>query len=368
MSAVDDRLASLDAFRGLTIGAMVLVNNPGSWRNVYPPLRHAPWHGWTPTDLVFPFFLFVVGVSMTFALPRQLDRLGRVPLYRRILRRALVLFALGLLLNLSPGFHFAELRVAGVLQRIAVVYLAASILFLETSRRAQLLTTGGLLVGYWAAMSWIAAPGHIVGTLAPEGNLASWLDQVLLPGRLWRETWDPEGLFSTLPAIATAMLGVFTGYWIRSGRERAEVAAGMFTAGWGLILGGLAWDLIFPINKNLWTSSYVLFTAGAALQGLACCYWLIDVRGHRRWAAPAIVFGLNPIALYVLSSLMARVLYLVQLPGQPEGTTANVWLYENLFAPWASPVNASLAYAIAYLALWWLLMAVLQRRGIVIKV
>ena len=359
-----ERLASLDVFRGLTIAGMVLVNNPGSFDHVYAPLRHAAWHGWTPTDLVFPFFLFIVGVALTFALPRQLEAAGRRRLYVGILRRSLVIFALGLLLNTWPEFDLADLRVAGVLQRIAVVYLLTAVLFVETSRRAQLWTLSGLLLGYWAAMLLLPVPGQGAGRLTPEGNLASWIDRAVLPGRVWNGVFDPEGLLTTLPSIATCLIGVFTGYWIRSGRPRAEIAAGMLTAGWGLILAGLAWDLVFPINKNLWTSSYVLFTGGAALEALGCCYWLIDVRGHRGWAQPAVVFGLNPIALYVGSTLLPPAMYRIKLPVAPEGTTVNSVLWDTLFSGWRNPMAASLVYALAYLGIWWLLMAWLYRKRI----
>ena len=368
MATTNERLASLDAFRGFTIAGMVLVNNPGSFEHVYPPLEHAAWHGWTPTDLVFPFFLFIVGVAMTFSLPKQLDALGKPGLYSKILKRSAIIFALGLLLNVSPEFDLPNLRVAGVLQRIAVVYLGTSILLLETSRRTQAWIAAVLLLGYWAAMTLLPVPGHGFGNLTPEGNLASWLDRALLPGRVWNSVFDPEGLVATLPAIATALLGVVTGYWIRSGRDRSEIAAGMFTAGWGLIFAGLAWDGWFPINKNLWTSSYVLLTAGAALQALGCCYWLIDVRGYRAWAKPAIVFGLNPIALYVLSSLVARAMYKIQLPGRPEGDTVNSVIWQGLFSGWQNPMAASLVYALTYLAIWWLLMAWLYRKRIFFKV
>ena len=360
-----DRLDSLDAFRGLTIAGMILVNNPGSWSDLYPPLAHAEWHGWTPTDLVFPFFLFIVGVAMTFSLSARREKeVGLRPLIGRAVRRSAIIFALGLLLNAFPDFRLGELRVAGVLQRIAVVYLAASLLVLRLSRRALAWTTAGILAGYWAALELIPVPGHGAGVLTPEGNLAAWVDGWLLPGRMYQETWDPEGLLSTLPALATTLLGVFTGEWIRSGRPRAEIASGMFATGWGAILAGLAWDLAFPINKNIWTSSYVLFTAGAALEGLACCYWLIDVRGRRRWAMPAIVLGVNPLALYVLSSLTASAL--AEIPAA--GTSVKGWLYENLFALWAPPRLASLGFAVAYLAIWMAVGWLLYRRRIFLKV
>ncbi len=378
------RLASLDAFRGLTIAGMILVNDPGSWEHVYPPLLHAEWHGWTPTDLVFPFFLFVMGVGMAFSLARRLETGGRSRLHLQVLRRTAILFALGLFLSAFPDFDLSRLRVAGVLTRIAVVYLLASLVVIHLSRRAQAWTAPAILLGYWAAMALVPVPGAGAGAgdFSPEGNLAAWIDRALLPGRLYRGTWDPEGLFSTLPAVATALLGVFTGRWIRSedrpgrdrpgrdrpGRDRTEIAAGMFAAGWLAILAGLAWDLVFPINKNLWTSSYVLFTAGAALEGLALCYWLIDCRGVRRWAWPAIVYGLNPIAVYVLSGLLMKLLDRIRFADGSETTSLASWIYRHLFLPWAPPVDASLAFAVSYVVFWWAMMALLYRRRIFIKI
>ncbi|MCP3961703.1 MAG: DUF5009 domain-containing protein [bacterium] len=348
---------------------MILVNNPGSWSHVYPPLLHADWHGCTPTDLIFPFFLFIVGVALSFSFARHLEGTGRRALHLKILRRALIIFALGMLPKfLPPPADFSELRIAGVLQRIAVVYLATSLIVLHFSRRAQIWITAALLLGYWAAMALIPVPGSGVGVLTPEGNLAAWIDSYLLPGSMYRVTWDPEGLFSTVPAVATALLGVFTGNWLRSGRDRSEIAAGMFTAGWLAILAGLAWDLVFPLNKNLWTSSYVLYTAGAALEALAFCYWLIDVRGHRKWAQPAIVYGLNAITVFVASGLLTKLLYRAKLAdgGGPISTWS--WIYQNVFLPWTTPEGASLVMALSYVVFWWLLMAILYRRGIFIKV
>jgi predicted acyltransferase len=357
-----DRLASLDAFRGLTIAGMILVNSPGSWKHIYPALRHAQWHGWTPTDLVFPFFLFILGVTTAFSLSRRDIPSDRGQTYRHILRRSAILFGLGLLLALYPHFDFGSLRVAGVLQRIAIVYAATALILLHVSRRNQFRLAAGLLLGYWVLMELAPVPGVGAGVLTPKGNFAAWVDRALVPGRLYRGSWDPEGLFSTLPALATALLGSFTAYWMRSGRERTEIAAGMFAAGWIALLGGLAWGTVFPINKNLWTSSYVLFTAGLALEGLALCYWLIDIRGYRRWARPAISYGLNPITAYVLSMLLATTLRLF-----PEGASVQQRSFDALSTV-LSPENASLAYALGFVVLFWAFAALLERRRIFIKV
>ncbi|HUV14707.1 MAG TPA: DUF5009 domain-containing protein, partial [Acidobacteriota bacterium] len=287
---------------------MILVNNPGDWDTVYPPLLHAEWHGWTPTDLIFPFFLFIVGVSMAFSFGKRLEAGGRSALYRQVIRRSLIIFALGLLLNLFPSFDLWNLRVAGVLQRIAVVYFVVSLIVMHTSMRAQVWISGGVLCFYWAFLTLIPVPGVGAGVLTPEGNLAAFVDSYLLPGRMWQGTWDPEGLLSTIPAVVTTLLGVLTGRWLRSGREKCEIAGWMFVAGWGAILVGVFWGILFPINKNLWTSSYVVFTAGAALQFLAVCYWLIDIKGYTRWFYPAIVYGMNAIAVYVLSGMVGDLL------------------------------------------------------------
>lgn len=347
---------------------MILVNNPGSWAHIYTPLDHAEWHGWTLTDLIFPFFLFIIGVSMTFSFSRRLAEGDRPHLYRQVFRRSAIIFGLGLLLSAFPDFDLGNLRYVGVLPRIAAVYLVTSLIVLNLSRRAQIWVFGGLLVGYWGVMKWVPVPEYGAGVLTPEGNLAGWIDSLLLPGRLYQGTWDPEGLLSTLPAVATVLSGVFTGYWLRSGRGRIEIARGMALAGGLAMIAGLVWSHWFPINKNLWTSSYVLFTTGAALEALALCYWLIDIRDYRKWARPAVVFGVNAIAVFMLSGLVTRLLIRIHVAGDPDPITLKRWLYETLFASWASPMNASLAFALTYLLLWWALMALLYRRKIFIKI
>jgi predicted acyltransferase len=365
------RLDSLDAFRGLTIAAMLLVNDPGSWSYVYGPLRHAEWHGWTPTDLIFPFFLFIVGVSMTFSF-RSRRRRGADTgtLLRKAARRAVVLFLLGLLLHAFPWYDvdLSTLRIPGVLQRIAVAYLAASAIVLLTGLRAQIAVTAALLLGYWAVMTLVPVPGGSAGDLTPDGNLAAWLDRTVLgTEHLWSQsrTWDPEGILSTIPAIGTVLLGVFTGRWLQSDRSGDAIARGLLAAGAVALAVGWLWDLLFPINKNLWTSSYVVFTAGMALLLFGLFYWVMDVRGRKRWATPFVVFGVNAIAAYFLSGLFAQVLDLVHVAG---GVTLKAWVYENLFASWAGPLNGSLAFALAFVLLWLGLMWPLYQRRIYIKV
>lgn len=363
-------MVSLDVFRGVTIAGMVLVNNPGSWSSIYWPLEHASWHGWTPTDLVFPFFLFIVGVAIPLAFGRRSTSGGkRKDLYLKIVRRTLIIFALGLFLNGFPYFDLSEIRIPGVLQRIAVCYLIASLLFLTTKIKTQALVSVALLVGYWLIMTRVPAPGFAPGDLSKEGSLASYVDRVVFGKHVWAQAkvYDPEGLLSTIPAIVTTMIGVFAGSWIRSERSDHEKAAGMFFAGMCCVVIGWAWNPFFPINKALWTSSYVLFTGGMALQLLAFCYWLIDIKGYRRWTLPFVVFGVNAIALYVGSGLMARLIGLIKV-GPANDVVLKTWIYNNYFLSWLSPINASLVFAIAFVLLWLGLMWILYWRKIYIKV
>ncbi|MFQ5537107.1 MAG: acyltransferase family protein [Gemmatimonadota bacterium] len=368
-TTVPARLTSLDAFRGLTIAGMILVNNPGSWAHVYAPLRHAEWNGWTPTDLIFPYFLFILGVAVPFSFSRRLSEgARRVDLFRHVLRRAVILIALGLFMRIFPDMHVSGIRWPGVLQRIGLVYLAAAGLYLAAGPRARWAWTGVLLFGYWAAMTLIPVPGYGAGDLTPEGNLAAWVDRLLMSGHLYQGTWDPEGLLSTLPAVATALLGVLTGEWIRSERGGERKVRGMLAAGATLVAVGWAWGLIFPINKNLWTSSYVVFTAGTALLLFGAMYWALDVKGWKgRGSLPLVVYGMNAIAVFVLSGLVTKMLIRVHTGGG-DGPSAYAWIYRNLFASWAGDLNGSLAFALAYVTFWWGAMALLYRRGIFIKI
>ena len=367
------RLTSLDVFRGLTIAAMVLVNNAGDWNNVYWPLEHASWHGWTPTDLVFPFFVFIVGIAIPLAFQRRVDQGGsQHDLYVKIIRRSLLIFFISLIV--LHGFpysleKFRNIRIPGVLQRIAICYFFASIIFLKFRIRGQAIITGMILLGYWLVMKTIPAPGFPAGDLSMEGSLASWVDRTLLAGHIYKPLYDPEGILSTIPAIATCLSGVLTGQWLMTKREPLDKAAGMFAAGALCAIVGWCWNLAFPINKALWTSSYVVFTTGMALQLLALCYWSIDIKGYKRWAKPFVIFGVNALALYVLSSLMTRILGFIEMP-RLDGRTGDLktFIYERIFATWLSPINASLAFALAYVLLWFGLMTILYRRKIFIKV
>ncbi|HEV2802237.1 MAG TPA: heparan-alpha-glucosaminide N-acetyltransferase domain-containing protein [Pyrinomonadaceae bacterium] len=371
------RLLSLDVFRGLTIAGMILVNNPGPSGAVYWPLEHAAWHGWTPTDLIFPFFLFIVGVSITLAFARRTAEAGGTPdrsLYLKILRRTVLIYAFGFLLAGFPYFNLSTIRLTGVLQRIAVCYFCTAVIFLKTNWRTQTLVAVVLLLGYWALSVFVAAPGYAAGDLSKEGSLASFVDRTVLGNHIWKgggRIYDPEGLLSTIPAIASTLTGVLAGHWLRQRREAHERVAGFFVAGAACVIVGWIWNAWFPINKALWTSSYVVFTTGMALELLALCYWLVDIKNYKAWAWPFRVFGMNALAVFVLSGLMARAMSLWKIP-RADGRPGNLqtYLYEHLFAPLAtaSPRAGSLAYALAYVLLWLGLMWLLYRRKIFLKV
>jgi len=347
------RLVSLDVFRGATIAAMILVNNPGS-SAAYWPLKHARWNGWTPTDVIFPFFLFIVGVSLVLSFESRLRRGdSQKALVLHTLRRSATIFAIGMLLNGLPHFHLATWRIPGVPQRIAVAYLAAGLITLYSRTSARIAWITSLLLGYWVLMRFVPVPGygiptHDIALLDPNANLAAYLDRKLMLGHLWEGTRDPEGVLSTLPAIATALCGVLTGEWLHSNRSPKLKAAWMFGSGAAVLIAGELWGIWFPINKNLWTSSYVLFTAGSAMVCLAICYWAVDIKQYRGWwTKPFVILGSNAIAAYVISEVLG-------------GTF--VWkehIFQHIFAPVSPPGLASLLYSLAvvcvcFVPVWWM--------------
>ena len=430
----------------MTIAGMVLVNNPGTWSAIYGPLKHAEWHGITPTDYVFPFFLFIVGVAIPIALTKRMRNGITRDVYWKIVQRAATIFALGLLISMIPFFQFndstgipyaikillvlsfsaalllyllekktaaaitagisaltvlvfyfaggeivwydfATMRIPGVLQRIAVCYLIVSLIFLHTNWKQQTAIGIGLLLLYWGLMTLIPVPGCEVTTIDDKAcNLAAWLDRTILTeAHIWRsaKVFDPEGILSTIPAIVTTLSGVLAGSWIirstrrsddkseiRNPKSEIETAAGLFFFGTLLLALGWSWSLVFPLNKSLWTSSYVLYTSGLALLTLAFCYFLIEIKGYRRWAWPFVVFGVNALALFVFSGIMARLLGMVRVAGADGGREVPLqqWIFNNVFASWASPINASLAYAICFILLWLFLMWLLYRKRIYVKV
>ncbi|MBV8520092.1 MAG: DUF5009 domain-containing protein [Acidobacteria bacterium] len=356
------RLVALDVFRGATIAAMLLVNDPGTWSAVWWPLDHAEWHGWTPTDLIFPFFLFIVGV--TTGLSRKEPR--------AILRRGALIFLCGLLLNWFPFYWWGKmppgatlgdrivhrvehLRYLGVLQRIGIVYTIAALIAWRASRRVMIAIVIAILLGYWAILS--------LGPLEPPGaTIAAQVDRAVLgEHHIWSisETWDPEGPLSTLPAIATALLGVLVTPWIRERNVKLLTIGGIA----GLAIGQ-AWHFVFPINKNLWTSSFVVFTAGFACVLLALCIYCIDIRGWRGWTKPFVVYGVNPLILFVGSGLMARLLGLIKIHGRALQPLS----YELTFKPYFEPHLASFLWGMTFVLFWLAVAWELYRRNIILKV
>lgn len=315
--AENKRLISLDAFRGFTIAAMIMVNNPGSWSYVYEPLLHKDWHGLSPTDLIFPFFIFIVGVSVALAYSKRL-KLGvpKGPMHKKIVIRSVKIFVVGILLWLFPKFDFETIRYAGVLQRIAIVFLFSAILFLNTKWKTQAIVAGVILVGYWLAMVLIPTPGYGEAMLEPGVSLAAWIDGKLLPGFMWQKTWDPEGLFSTLPAIATGITGILAGQLILSEQPQEQKIIRLFSYGFFALIIGYFWHYIFPINKNIWTSSFVMVTSGLAAMVLSVSIYFVDVLGRTRFTKAGIIFGSNAITVYVLAAVWRLPLYVWEIGGE----------------------------------------------------
>jgi predicted acyltransferase len=401
-STVRERLLSLDVFRGMTVAGMLLVNNPGSWASIYPPLEHAEWNGWTPTDLIFPFFLFIAGITTHLSLSARRARGDDERQIRnQIIRRGALIFLFGFLVNGFPYFTWTDIagvadpsflhritdrllhwRVMGVLQRIGIAYMIAGLLTLRTTLRQQVTIVAGLLVGYWIVMTALPVPGEgTIGALMlnfPERTVAAWVDRLVLDWSRWglgnhlwasSRTWDPEGVLSTLPAIATCVLGNFAGQWIAQRRPLSERLAGLFSAGAIGMMVGLMWHWVFPINKSLWTSSYVLFTGGMACVALATVMWIVDFQKVRGWTKFFVVYGLNPMVAFVGSGVLARCIYSifkVTKDGRPIALQA--WIYQTFYASWLPSINASLAFAVTFVLFWYAILYYLYKRNIVFKV
>ena len=376
---------------------MLLVNNPGSWSAIYTPLEHAPWWGWTPTDVIFPFFLFIVGVTTVLSRDARRAR-GESDgaIMRQTARRALTIVGLGLLMTGFPYHQFyiqlpggavfdsttipldvSHWRVTGVLQRIGVCYLLGALLTMRTTIRQQVWIAVVLLVGYWLVMTLVPVPGHGIGALVlsdPGASLAAWLDRTVIgPHHMWiggGGIWDPEGILSTVPATATVILGTIAGRWIAAPTPLLERVSTLFAAGALGMMAGLVWNWSFPIGKNLWTSSYVVFTAGMACVCIATCVWLIDVKGWRAWTRPIVPFGLNPIVAFAASGFFSRFIYtLVRVPRGGALVSVQSAVYESVFVPLFSDArDSSLFFAVVYVALFYAILQLMHRRGIIVKI
>ena len=354
------RLLSLDFFRGITIIAMIIVNSPGSWSYVYAPLRHAEWHGATPTDLIFPFFLFIIGVSISLSFHKIKVNFDK-KIYFKIFRRSIIIFFLGIFLSLYPDFDFYNLRFAGVLQRIALVYLISSIAYLNLNFILLVITGCIILISYWVMLMYIPFDGHSAGTLEPGINFAAWFDSFIVPGRMYMKTWDPEGLFSTIPAIVTCISGIISGEIIKynSNKNINLILLGL------LILSiGLVWDNVFPINKHIWTSSYVMFSSGIAMVILAISIFIIDDKNYDFGLKFSIAFGSNAITAYVLHGILWK---LFQFSFFGNIGFQELWMdYGIEFG--LSPKLVSLGWAIFYTLIIYFIIYQLYKRKIYIKV
>ncbi|MFA5858025.1 MAG: DUF5009 domain-containing protein [Elusimicrobiota bacterium] len=389
VAKTSERLLSLDFFRGLTIAGMILVNNPGSWSYIYPPLEHAEWNGWTPTDLIFPFFLFIVGTSMAYSFAKRLEKGDKFwDMFKKVITRSLILFGLGLFLAFFPRaimnkvlfdkFDLVNLRIPGVLQRIALCFFFGSLIILKLKEKWQYIVTGALMIVYWLGMLLICVPGYGAGDFSLQGNVCGYLDKIVFgPTHLYIKNavknlyFDPEGFWSTLPAIATTMFGYFTGQWLRSKDSAEDKTLRLFINGNVFIVFGAVLGLFIPINKQLWTPSYAVLMSGMAMVFLAMSYYLVDVKKFRFGVMPMVWLGTNAITAFVGSGLLARVfIYFIKLPLEAgkDPVGLNTVIYKTLLVPWAGNHFGSLVWALLNVAVWIGLMKLLYDRKIFIKV
>lgn len=365
----NSRLISLDVFRGITISLMILVNSPGN-QTAYSWLNHSIWNGCSLADVVFPFFLFIVGVAIAFSLSKAIkQKIPHASLIRKITQRSIIIFLIGLFLNAFPHhFHIESLRFYGVLQRIAICYFIAALLFLSTRVRTQAILIAVLLFVYWIVIVLVHVPNTNMDNLSFEGNLAGYVDRLIFSSQhLYEKIFDPEGILSTFPAIATTLLGNLTGVWLLSTRTAYKKLVGLIIAGISAAILGWMWGGYFPINKGLWSSSFVLWTGGLALMLFAFCYWLIEIKKYKKWSKPFEIFGLNAIAAYFLHIFFLKIQAMIQIP-RIDGSMGNLRIYitEHLFW-WATLKSASLMYALSYVLLWLLVLSILYRNKIFIR-
>lgn len=368
------RYLSLDVLRGLTICLMIIVNTPGDWANIYAPFEHAEWHGFTLTDLVYPTFLFVVGNAMSFSM-KKLGTLPQRDFLIKVFKRTLLIFALGYFLNGFPFYKVQEgvvnitglntIRIMGVLQRIAICYCLATLLIYYFRRTTVLAVSVLILLGYWAVL-WYA--GDSGSPYSLEGNVVLKLDLLVFdPSRLYQGfgiPFEPEGLLSNLPAIVNIIAGYFAGNYIRENGNTQGTVLKMIAAGAGAITVAQLWNLVFPINKPLWTSSYTLYAIGLDLVILGVLIFIIEVRSVKRWTYFFEVFGKNPLFIYALSGMIIKVLYRISVSGQPLAGA----LYRNLYTSWLADKNASLLFAVSYMLLLWTIGLIMDKRRIYIRV
>jgi predicted acyltransferase len=422
---IKERLTSLDVFRGITIMMMTIVNNPGSWDSIYPPLEHAEWNGCTPTDLVFPFFIFIMGTAIPFAMPAKV--FGPAT-FNKIMVRSLRIFCLGLFLNFFSRLDFfglegtallieklvltfavayallgtfspkiktilafsvlgillflaysgikayQDVRIPGVLQRIGIVYFFTSLLYLKANLRTQILVVASLLLTYWALMTLIPIPGIGAANLEKGTNLSAYIDNLFLKNHMWSQsiTWDPEGILNTIPAIASGIMGMLIGQILNKPLPKLEIVKKMSLIGLVLVIIGLIWNIVFPINKSLWTSSYVLYTAGLACLCLSLLYYIIEIANYKKWTKLFLIWGVNPMIVFFFSGIIPRVLTMIkvnhpELSGEPLGFQSYFYNY-GIVPLFENPMNASLAFALVYAVFWSFILWILYKNKLIFKV
>ena len=363
-----ERLLSLDVFRGFTLLGMVLVNShPGE---IYPGLGHVKWNGWGFADLIFPFFVFIVGVAIPYSFASRLARgESREKLFMHILLRCVLLFAIGVFLNGYPRFDLSTLRVMNVLQRIAICYFLASIIFvyIRMTTRSIVWLCGTILVLYFVLMKFVPVPGYGAGVLEPIGNWGNYFDRHIMLGHMQHDGWEGKSLLGSFPALVTMLMGLLTGVYLRTARPAYETLTHLYFYGSLCMAAGIIWGLWFPINQHLWTSSLVLFMGGMALVFLATFYYIVDTKKVTWWTLPCLIFGVNSLAVWVFSQLGMKTLMAIDIIG-PNGAAVSLWKAGgDWLATYLGPMNGSLAFAILYVLFWLGVMGILYRQRIFIR-
>jgi len=358
------RLISLDALRGFTIALMIIVNFPGSEDSVFFTLRHTVWNGLSVTDQVAPFFLFIVGISIVFAFSKRLDDgTPKAELYKKIIFRSLKIFAVGMFMNLMPDFDLTGIRWTGTLHRIAIVYLACAILYLNSNWKQQAWIAAILLIGYWLALACIPTPGVGRVMLEPGINIVAWVDSQWLPGSMWKGSWDPESILTTVTSIVSGITGMLAGRLMISNHSPDEKVNYLMTAGVFAAATGYFWGLSFPVNENLWTSSFVMITSGFAALLFGAVYFLVDIKGRKRGTFPGIVFGANAITVYFLADIWALLFYKAKIGGMALNDRA----IQGMSQAGVDPRLASLLYAIFFVCINFIPAWILYRKKVFIK-